>query len=393
MKTGSKRLTFFLHHRFFCDEFGDVRSRGDYHYSFFKSRFLNTFDEVVVVARLEASIGCSRGRLLTGPGVSFEPLANWRGVLQMLLTLPRSLLQLRSHLKGPILFTLPSPTGFVLQMLLPHRQAFGIQVISDPAANFSRGTFSHPMRAFFRTLTPWLQKWACRNACAVAYVSRPLASAYPCLEENFVISDVYLPPESFAPPRTWPKPANPGHLLFVGHLHQPRKDLDTLLRALARLHLRPTLHVVGEGARREQLQELCSSLGVADSVVFLGEMADRTQLLQEMDLADLFILPTLAEGTPRALLEAMARGLPCLANDVGGIPDLIAEEFLFPVRDDEALAWRIQQTLMSPEILNRMSLENHQTALKYSFDNLQSCWDEFCEILLKSGQSVSDRDV
>jgi glycosyltransferase involved in cell wall biosynthesis len=85
----------------------------------------------------------------------------------------------------------------------------------------------------------------------------------------------------------------------------------------------------------------------------------------ELDHADLFIMPSRTEGLPRALLEAMARGLPCIGSAVGGIPELLPPEDLFPAGDPLALARKIQEVLADSAGMQRMATHNLKRASDY----------------------------
>lgn len=124
------------------------------------------------------------------------------------------------------------------------------------------------------------------------------------------------------------------------------KDHATLLRAVARLRSsRPEpplrLLVVGDGPLRSGLEALARDLGIADVVQFPGSRPDVPDLLRAMDV---FVLPSLSEGFPNALLEAMATGLPVVASAVGGSREMVADGetgFLVPPQDPERLAERL----------------------------------------------------
>ena len=103
----------------------------------------------------------------------------------------------------------------------------------------------------------------------------------------------------------------------------PVKAQDCLLRA-APLILRQEPHarflIVGDGPLRDELAALADQLGVRHAVLFLGARADVHDLIWAMDI---FVLPSLSEGIPMALLEAMALGRPVVATAVGGIPEIV----------------------------------------------------------------------
>ena len=102
----------------------------------------------------------------------------------------------------------------------------------------------------------------------------------------------------------------------------PIKGLTTLLEAFALLPAglaTSRLLLVGDGPDRAVLAALAAQLGIADRVEFAGFLDDPASWLARMDV---FALPSLHEGFPVALLEAMAAGLPCVASAAGGIPEL-----------------------------------------------------------------------
>lgn len=135
--------------------------------------------------------------------------------------------------------------------------------------------------------------------------------------------------EQFRPALLQP-PANRAErdILCVARLEYP-KGVDVLLHAWGRMmhapddwrrHLRLRLRLVGQGIFRPQMERIAAELGIADSVEFLGLRRDVIDLLQH---AWGFVMPSRWEGMPNALLEAMACGLPCVATRVSGSEDII----------------------------------------------------------------------
>ncbi|MCI0529753.1 MAG: glycosyltransferase, partial [Nitrospira sp.] len=109
------------------------------------------------------------------------------------------------------------------------------------------------------------------------------------------------------------------------------------------------LLVAGRGEQLGSLKEEARSLGIGGNVRFLGFREDVPSLLQAMDV---FVLPSVSEGLPLSILEAMALGKPVVASSVGGIPEIVKDGitgYLAPPKDPEALAEKILLLLHHPQ--------------------------------------------
>ncbi len=112
-------------------------------------------------------------------------------------------------------------------------------------------------------------------------------------------------------------------VLIVGRLSK-EKDHITLIRALARLQSRidPHLLIVGEGPNRAAIEQEIARLGLTEHVTLTGHQPSAEPYY---GVADLAVLSSLSEGSPNALLEAMAAGVPAVATAVGGIPEIVQD--------------------------------------------------------------------
>lgn len=126
----------------------------------------------------------------------------------------------------------------------------------------------------------------------------------------------------------------------VGRL-APTKGLSYLIEAFAKVKQQmpsAQLIVVGEGRLRNELEQQAAGTSCADSIHFLGHRKNIPELLRAMDV---FVLSSIAEGMPKAILEAMAAGIPCISTNVGGIPEIVTSRdvgLLVPARKVAALA-------------------------------------------------------
>ncbi len=113
-------------------------------------------------------------------------------------------------------------------------------------------------------------------------------------------------------------------VVFTGRMH-PQKNLPLLLEAWTRVARQTpaNLILIGPGEDRKALVGLAARLGIADRVQFVGAVADPAEHLRA---ADVFALPSVAEGMSNSLLEAMATALPCVVSGIGGNIDLVADQ-------------------------------------------------------------------
>lgn len=137
---------------------------------------------------------------------------------------------------------------------------------------------------------------------------------------------------------------------MIGRL-VPIKDVPTFLAAAALVRkARPDSHfaLVGDGEERSLLEEACRSLGLFDVVHFYGWRRDLAAVYGDLDVV---VNASRNEGTPVALIEALAAGRPVVATRVGGTPDLLGQGaygLLVPPADPEALAAAILEALRDP---------------------------------------------
>ena len=142
----------------------------------------------------------------------------------------------------------------------------------------------------------------------------------------------------------------------VGRL-TPVKGIPYLLQAagvLLRQGANVKVMIVGDGTIRADLEAQARGMGISENVVFLGHREDTDQLMEAMDI---FALPSLSEGIPMALLEAMAASRPVVASRVGGIPEIITDGLdgcLVGAMDVDGLAECCRRLIDSPALAEKM---------------------------------------
>jgi glycosyltransferase involved in cell wall biosynthesis len=169
---------------------------------------------------------------------------------------------------------------------------------------------------------------------------------------------------------------------------QPGKGHEYLIRALPDiLNDYPDLKVkiVGKGILLNDLRTLSKQLNVSNNIEFTGYVKD---IYAELSTMDIFILPSLSEGFPISILEAMAAGLPVAASNVGGIPEIVENGingFLFEPKDIEAIAKVLKSFFLNYErtlemgrlgrqkIISNFSPEKYIQKLDLLYGELMCC--------------------
>lgn len=359
----------------------------------FWARYLEVFQSVRVVARVgEARDHDPRWLQADGPNVTFAPIPYYLGPLGYALHQREIRRAVRDAFSpgDAVIFRLST---ILAAPLIPRLQAmrypYAVELVGDPWEVFAPGAVRHPLRSIFRRYFFWRVRREVAGASAVSYVTeKALQRRYPPPPRAYVasFSSVELTSDSFvaSPVRPRSKSNEPIRIVAVGTLEQLYKGQDVLIDAVGSLvhdgfDLR--LSFVGDGKYRQMLTDRAAQLGIASCTRFCGLLPAGSAVRAELDSADLFVMPSRTEGLPRALLEAMARGLPCIASAVGGIPELLEAEDMFPAGDWVALANKLREVIRAPERRQRMAERNLARAHNFSDHLLAARRREFYQAL------------
>lgn len=364
------------------------------------SRYLDAFDDVLVLARVTKREPQENEQRADGPGVSFQPLPDYTGPWQYLQVGRHARIIARHTIAECSAYLLRVP-GLVSQMvwreIVRAKKLYALEVVGDPWDALGPGTWPNISRPIFRHIATHQLKRMCAGATAIHYLtSQALQRRYPPSKTAYAVGfpDVML--ESVGVPADtiqdrhrrlrespWQdvKNSSPIRIGFIGTFASLYKGPDTLLHAIAlcqgRLNLR--LEMVGAGRYLPGMKALADKLGVTDRVEFRGEISSGRSIFEFLDSIDLFVMPSRQEGLPRALVEAMSRGCPCIASAVGGIPELLEASDLVPPRSSEKLAKLILQVASDSNRLLVMSARNLAKAAQFSPQALNESRRQFLE--------------
>jgi len=157
------------------------------------------------------------------------------------------------------------------------------------------------------------------------------------------------------------------NIVFIGRL-VAEKGVKILIQAIALLKdefPNVFLDVIGDGYDREELQNMTKDLKIEQSVCFLGK---KNKVYEFLNRANIYVQPSLHEGLPNSLIEAMACGLPVVVTNVGGMPDIVKDSldgFVVEPSNVNSLANAIRKLLYNPTLRNKMGAAGRSKIEKY----------------------------
>lgn len=394
------RLMVTLENRFLRTRNGSIYSTTVCDYSFLK-RYLQVFDEVVVFARVgESPVNELDKPTASGAGVHFKALPMFIGPMQYLAKrhIISNIAKEAVNEAEAFILRVPSEIGTVLwKELNRNKIPYGVEVVgcSRGAAETCGANFL--LRSLLKNIMPRNQRKQCKNACATSYITAEhLQGLYPPGHWSIACSDVDLTEEAIIDEQQFNKriaalqsPLNnsrPFKICHAGTMAALYKAQDVLIEAISICNKRGfnlELSLLGDGSYRKYFEDKAESLGIKSKVNFLKQLPPGRPVREQLDKADLFILPSLTEGQGRVLIEAMARGLPCIGSDVGGIPELLPESYLVESGNAEKLAEKMMMVIRNSGELKNMASANWQKSKEFRKSNLSKKRIEFFEKIIE----------
>ncbi len=224
-------------------------------------------------------------------------------------------------------------------------------------------------RPLFKRLIAWcVEYFSYKNADVVVISSEEskkfIINTFNTEPRKINVIPNYVDTARFAPTSDL---KDPKQIVFVGRLEKV-KNLNNLIDALMGLDVK--LILVGEGSQKEQLKERAHSRGI--EIEFLG-IVPQGELPAMLNKSSIFVLPSLSEGNPKALLEAMSCGLACIGSNVSGIRSVIndGQNGLLCEIDVESIRTAVIKLLDNPLLIQKIGLNARNTICdNFSFEHI-----------------------
>lgn len=355
-------------------------------------RYLNKFEHIYVMARVlsDEKREVDEKYIASGKRVSFIDLPYYIGPLEYLKVKGRLKRIIEKNIRPECVYICRVPGeigGLVAECLNKYKLPYGVEVVGDPWDVFAPGVVQHPLRVYFRYRGfKALKKIVAKTVAALYVTECQLQSRYPVSDGTFQISasDVQINADNLPLQSKILQKKSMYNLLSIGSLEQMYKAPDIVLQSLAVLKDRGVecrLTWLGEGKYKEQMLRLARELHIDGDVYFRGNIS-RNEVDKALFETDIFLLVSRTEGLPRALIEAMAMGLPCIGTRVGGIPELLEEDALIPKDDAMALVNKLEYMTEHINFANDQAQRNFERAARFTDRVLQEKRESFYQYLI-----------
>lgn len=279
-----------------------------------------------------------------------------------------------------VILRAPSVSGTIAS---DYCHAHGIPYLAEAVGCPWDSLWNHSLKGKVLAPREWRDfRRTMRNADYAVYVtSEFLQRRYPTNGKAAAISDVELQPmeDAILEKRLTKIRSHSGKLKLAtaAAVNAAYKGQQFVIEALSKLkalgNTNYEYHLAG-GGDSSVLRDLAEQLGVADQVIFEGSLP-HDAMFAWLDDMDLYIQPSLQEGLPRAVVEAMSRGLPALGAHTGGIPELLGDDCIFTRKDVDAIVDLL--TSLNTEQMTAMAKKNYKHAKQFQKELLEQKRYEF----------------
>lgn len=350
-------------------------------------RYLHVFSSMRLITRCKEEKELKPGRVMLDERIEFIPLPFFQGPLQYVKNSYKIHKVLYDVVNGcdAAVLRLPSTTAlhvahFVNKTNIP----YATEIVYSAHDGY---LYSHNLiqKILWKIIDLKMRK-ICYQADGVSCVTEFVLQKYYYSKKQDAFYSHYssldLPKKFYTHNRPYPTKDKfvichvSNQIMFNGR--KGHKIVLLVVKLLKDLGMNVNVRFAGEDYMGGiyHLKKMAQDLGVSDQIDFLGYIT-KDELSDLLDTSDLFFMPTKSEGLPRVIIEAMAKGLPCVSTNVSGNIELLKPEYLFSYDDVHGMANKIFQLLTFKELYEQASSECFNDSLKYESSSLQIRRDEF----------------
>ena len=381
-----------------CDDY-IFKHEGNYYFKSqewadFYQRYLRVFEELRICNRVIEEDTLKAGRIrIDDKRIEIHQLPIFHGPVEYAKSYFAVGKAMKSAVAGcdAAILRLPSTVAQRLSnQVIRAGIPYATEIVFD-AGDGAETAKNHLERFLWRIIHKKMQN-ICQKADGVACVTEKyLQKSYYSSKQNHFTghySTLALNKSFFSAPRRYPFKS----VLTIAHvdlqigLHS-RKGTDIIIQALSKLKTQGfVVNVAFAGDdwdnSTEQILAYAKQYGIDGQVTCPGFLS-RTELDEFLEKSDLFVMPTRAEGLPRVIIEAIAKGLPTVTTPASGNPELISKEWLVDFDDVNGYVEKIKLLIQDKELYESVSKKNFAHSLQYESSILQERRDRFYTQLRK----------
>lgn len=389
------KILFIHDHKFKLDKFGNYYTDGKFTNELFDRYIFSESDTISVIARSKPLEDKStKLNLVNHTSLKFELVKGINPIQIFLFNLFYNInIFIKAFSFDINIVRLPSFLGvFFCFLYIIFRKVYFVEVVGH-ARDSLLDNNSRFLRKLIAKIYSFLTEIIIKNASGAIYVTQfNLQKDYPCLGITEHASNVILRIEKEKNPKESYEILSIPRIGLIGSFNNGYKGIDFTIKTIYEIkknhHKIINLYILGSGSLLAEYQNLVTKLGLQDQIFFDG-LLPLDQVPAWLDQLDLYVQPSLTEGLPRALIEAMSRGLPCLASRVGGIPELLNEEFTFDNFNEEVFSNMILKIMDSANLRAESGEKNFVKSLSYDFEILELKRRKFW----KKARNITGKDV
>ncbi|WP_142437041.1 glycosyltransferase [Enterococcus casseliflavus] len=375
-----KKLLLVLEHHFVIDSEEKLWSDRVVDQTFLK-RYTEVFDEVFILARAEYKEPEEKYNAIENENIHIIPLPNFKGAKGLVnnMSVVISIFKKKITTVDAVLLRAPSPLAILLYRFIPKNLPCACEFVMG-ANNFFN---NNAVGSLLNKIIDREAKKMTLKMNGVSYVTeKKLQYKYPCKaikegESDFYFTTHYSSIDLADDYFYCRKKMNKNEyitLVEVGFMDSMRKGQNILIET-AQILLEKgypiKVKLVGDGNKKEYFQKLCSELNIRENVDFVGEISEKLRIRKILIDSDIFVLPSYSEGLPRVLIEAMAVGLPAVASNVDGIPELIDNKYIIKSFEAKDYAEKIELLIKNDKEYLIQSDLNYKKSLTYRCEILE----------------------
>lgn len=354
----NKKISICLEHRFY-EYNGNIYTKLSFPYAYWND-YLSFFDTITIIARAKKIDKVDKNMaLVTGPNVNYEPLPYYIGIKEFILKFPFLFFKiLKISLKyNHFLLRSGNSTNILALLLIIFKKPF----LREYPGNIEEGIIGFAGNSikirFIAKISHSIAKFQGKFSNANSFVSEYCKQLYSSNKPSYIFSsfkssEITYKKNNFEIKEKY-------KIISVGRLEKEKGHLN-LLKAICKINQNNLyqIHLIGDGGQKLILEDFSKKNNL--NVIFHGSITDRDYLFSLLKESDIFVIPSYTEGMPRALLEAMTIGLPCIGTNVGGIPEVLQHDILYTPDDLNKLISLLEHFRLSEDERQLHSIKNQE---------------------------------